>query len=182
MEGLLLHQRDAANNFAQGVYWCVREGEMSSALSPLIQELANAIGTNFQIVPIKGFDELFQYDLWDRLRVEGALPIRRSHAYRPVDLPADMRPVENAVAADLDQKTLLSRLTQYAKRLGLTAPEQPDSAWLQQEANVRNLLTSVNDVSRPTLAGWLLFASAPQRLSTQATVLFSAKGPAHWVQ
>jgi predicted HTH transcriptional regulator len=182
MKGLLLDQSVPTNNFAHGVFWCVRESEMSSALSPLVQELADAIGANFQIVPIKGFDELFQYDLWDQLRAAGALPTRRSQAYRPVDLPADMRPVKNAVAADLDQKTLLSRLTQYAKRLGLTAPEKANSAWLQQEAEARNLVTPVGEVSRPTLAGWLLFGLAPQQITPQATVSFSAKGPPHWIR
>ncbi len=182
MKGLLLDQRGSTHNFAHGVFWCIRENEMSSALSPLVRELADAIGANFQIIPIRGFDELFQYDLWDQLRAAGALPTRRSHAYRPVDLPADMRPIENAVAADLDQKTLLSRLTQYAKRLGLTAPEKPNSSWLLQEAEVRNLLTPVGEVLRPTLAGWLLFGSAPQQITTQATVSFSANGPPHWVR
>jgi hypothetical protein len=182
MKGLLLEQRGPTNNFAHGVFWCVRENEMSSALSPLVHELGAAIDANFQIVPIKGFDELFQYDLWDQLRAAGALPTRRSHAYRPVHLPTDMRPVDKATAADLDQKTLLSRLSQYAKRLGLVAPEKPNSSWLQEEAEVRNLLTRAGDVSRPTLAGWLLFGSTPQRFIPQATVSLSAKGPPHWVR
>ncbi len=180
MKGLLLDQRGPTNNFAHGVFWCVRENELSSTLSPLTQELAAAIGANFQIVPIKGFDEMFEYDLWDQLRAAGALPTRRSHAYHPVDLPADMRPVEKASAADLDQKTLLSRLTQYAKRLGLTAQEKPNSSWLQEEAEIRNLITRTAEVLRPTLAGWLLFGSAPQQFTPQATVSFLAKGPPHW--
>src|SRR5438552_12755870 len=65
MNGLLLEQIGATNTFAQGVYWCVRESDLQQPLSPLVKELATAIGTNFQVVPIAGFDELLQYDLWD---------------------------------------------------------------------------------------------------------------------
>ncbi|KRQ16364.1 hypothetical protein AOQ71_05230 [Bradyrhizobium manausense] len=61
MREFLLKQINATNRFAQGVYWCVRESDMQQSLSPLVKELAAAIGTNFQIVPIVGFDELLQY-------------------------------------------------------------------------------------------------------------------------
>lgn len=182
MRGLLLEQLNATNTFAQGVYWCVRESDMQQSLSPLVKELAAAIGTNFQIVPIAGFDELLQYDLWDRLRSEGAQPIRRSHAYGQTDLPSDMRALEKAEADDLDDKMLRERLTQYAKRLGLSAPENPDRGWLREEARVRNLLRTVGNDLRPTLAGWLLFAPSPERKTAQATVAFSARGPVHWIK
>jgi hypothetical protein len=59
---------------------------------------------------------------------------------------------------------------------------KPNSSWLQEEAEVRNLLTRAGEVSRPTLAGWLLFGSAPQLLTPQASVSFSAKGAPHWVR
>jgi hypothetical protein len=64
-----------------------------------------------------------------------------------------MRAIEKAEADDLDDKMLRERLTQYAKRLGLSAPENPDRAWLREEARVRNLLRTVGDDLRPTLAG-----------------------------
>lgn len=181
MNGLFLDRCDQTNNFAQGVYWCVRESEATQPLAPLVQEFGRRIGTNFQIVPVKGFDELVEKDLWDVLRAEGALPLRRTHGYRPVDAPADMKPVFAAAASDLDSNTLGSRLTQYAKRLGLTAPDSPSSAWLDAETRSRNLVVDLDSTARPTLAGWLLFAPSPQTKAANAIVRFTAKGPGHWI-
>lgn len=182
MHGLLLDQTRATNNFAQGVYWCVREREMSAPLSPFVQQLADTIGTNFQLVPIKGFDEFLQQDLWDPLRVEGALPVRRDRGFRPINPPADMKPLENTVPGELEQPTLFSRLTQYAKRLGIATPDGFSESWLEQEAHVRNLIVQVGEASHATLAGWLLFAREPQGLVPGATVRFRAEGPTHWIK
>jgi hypothetical protein len=181
MKGLFLDQCGQTNNFTQGVYWCIREEEVAQPLSPLVDELGRKIGSNFQIVPIKGFDEFLEKDLWDVLRSEGALPLRRTHGYRPVDLPADMKPVQAASASDLDRNTLESRLTQYAKRLGLAVPDSPPTAWLDAETRSRNLVLDMDKAAHPTLAGWLLFAPNPQATTNNATVRFTAKGPDHWI-
>jgi NAD-dependent SIR2 family protein deacetylase len=182
MQGLFLDSCDVTNSFAQGVYWCVRDSDASQPLSPLVQDLGRKIGNNFQIVPIGGFDELLKRDLWDPLLAGGALPIRRARGYRPVDVPFDMRPVTGVLVSDLDQKTLASRLTQYAKRLGFGAPDDPSASWLNQEALSRNLATDDDTISRPTFAGWLLFANHPQNITKHAVVAFTARGPAHWIR
>lgn len=181
MQGLFLEQMATTNRFAQGIYWCVRESEMGSPLSPLVMEVAKQAGTNFQLVPIKGFDEFLQQDLWDRLRADGAVPIRRDRGFRPVDTPPDMRPLDGAAMMELEQPTLFSRLSQYAKRLGISAPENFNADWLEQESYLRNLIVSVNESPTPTLAGWLLFARVPQNLVINAVVRFRASGPRRWI-
>lgn len=78
MDGLFKEQLGKTTRFAQGVYWCVRESDTDQPLAPKVQEFASSIGANFRVVPIKGFDELLQHDLWERLVAEGALPERRT--------------------------------------------------------------------------------------------------------
>ena len=112
MQGLFLDQMSTTNKFAQGIYWCVRESEIAAPLSPLVMEVARQAGTNFQLVPIKGFDEFLQQDLWDRLRSDGAMPIRRDLGFRPIDTPTDMKPLNGATVAELEQPTLFSRISQ----------------------------------------------------------------------
>jgi len=184
MEGLLRNSCDVTNNFAQGVYWCVRKADGAQTLPPLLAQFAKQIGTNFQIVEIDGFDELFHRDLWDRLRAENAIPLRRAHGYAPVETTFDMREVGAGELKDLDRNTLSSRLTQYAKRLGLWAPSPDDPAddWLKHEASARNLVREKSGAWKTTVAGWILFAPKPQDLLGHAKVVFTAKGPAAWIR
>ncbi|MDE0004752.1 MAG: SIR2 family protein, partial [Rhodospirillaceae bacterium] len=52
-----------SGGFLHGIYWCILDTEDDGALSPLVSELAEAIGSNFQLVPTAGFDALFESDL-----------------------------------------------------------------------------------------------------------------------
>src|SRR5205814_1601589 len=99
---------------------------------------------------------------WNHLTAAGALPIRRVGGFRPVEIPADMRPMSGCLLNDLDSTLLFSRLTQYAKRLGLIAPTAYNETWIGHETYSRNLLVDQENIPRPTLAGWLLFARAPE--------------------
>lgn len=180
MNDLFLRQVEATNSFAQGVYWCARE-DSTDALSPMVREFAKAIDTNFRLVRIRGFDELFEHDLWSRMKAEGALPTRRHGGFRPVEMPVDMRAVPQSSVSELDSKTLHARLSQYAQRLGLAATSSGESVWLEQEALQRNLLVEEEGERKPTLAGWLLFAKAPQSRTAGAEVRFRATGPAAWI-
>lgn len=182
MNDLFLSQLTATNSFAQGVYWCVRESNPQEALAPMVLDLATRIGPNFRLVTIRGFDELFQHDLWNRLKAEGALPIRRQGGFRPFEAPVDMRVVSGSAFAELDTKTLQARLSQYAQRLGLSAVSPVDETWQQQEALQRNLLIDEDSELKPTLAGWLLFAREPQARAPNAKVNFRAIGPLSWIK
>lgn len=185
MRGLFLDQIETTNRFAQGVYWCVRDSEedIEKALTPLLREFANAIGPNFRVVPIKGFDELLENDLWTQLTASGALPItRKARGFRPTEIPPDMRPLSGSSKTELDSNTLFSRLSQYAKRLALRAPDIYEGKWVEAEAQTRNLLAQENDTLIPTLAGWLLFARTPGTRAAHAVVRFRAEGPKPWIK
>jgi NAD-dependent SIR2 family protein deacetylase len=182
MRSLFINQVEAANHFTHGVYWCVRETEIESPLSPMLQEFASKIGTNFQLVPIKGFDELFEKEIWNYLLADGETPTRRIGGYRSLEIPQDMRAVLGSKPSDLDENTLLSRLSQYAKRLGIRGSEVRDSKWLESEARKRNLITEEDEKPVPTMAGWLLFARSPRSRMPQALVRFRTKGPVQWLK
>jgi predicted HTH transcriptional regulator len=148
----------------------------------MLRDFADAIGPNFQLVPINGFDELLGKDLWNQLAASGALPLRKRGGFRPAEVPPDMKPMTGCSPSELDQNMLFSRLTQYAKRLGLRAPEALDEKWLSAELRTRNLVTEQNEIPTPTLAGWLLFAQSPTAKVPHATVRFRAIGPAAWIK
>lgn len=182
MKGLFLDQVQATNRFAHGVYWCVRETEVGLPLSTMLQKFTVQIGCNFQLVPIKSFDELLEKELWDPLAANGQPPIRKIRGHRPTEIPPDMKPVSGSNPVELDKSTLHSRLTQYAKRFGIRVSDAHETMWLESEARNRNLVTEEDEKPVPTMAGWLLFARAPQSRVPQALVRFRAKGPVAWVK
>ncbi len=59
MNDLFLAQA-GAGGFLHGVYWCVLDSEVGGPFSSLVMQLADQIGSNFQLVPIKGFDDLVE--------------------------------------------------------------------------------------------------------------------------
>lgn len=174
MKSLFQNSIEVTNCFAQGVYWCVREADADAALTPMLQEFADAIGSNFQLVPIKGFDELFQKELLNQLLASEVVP-RRRPGFRLSEVPRDMKPMSGCSFADLDPNVLFSRLTQYARRLGINAPDALDQRWLEGQSRTRNLVTEVESGQVPTLAGWLLFARSPKVSAPNAVVSFHAK-------
>ena len=107
------------NGFLHGVYWCVLQEEQTAALPPLVLQFAEAIGTNFQLVPISGFDDLFEKDLLASMTAAGARPTRRSSGHSVAGMPADMRPLEGFLIVEFEQPLLQARLVQYAKRTDL---------------------------------------------------------------
>jgi hypothetical protein len=71
MNDLFLSQAEAGG-FLHGIYWCVLDSGDGVPLAPLVAQLASTIGTNFQLVPIAGFDELFEKDLLTGMIAAGA--------------------------------------------------------------------------------------------------------------
>jgi hypothetical protein len=181
MNDLFLAQA-GANGFLHGVYWCVVDSEQSGPLSSFVTRLAGAIGSNFQLVPIKGFDDLFEKQLLASMIVAGARPTRRPSGYSVGHVPADMRPLEGFDVSDFEQSLLLARLRQYAERTDLWRPREIDTAWLEQMTDRLDLVRPVGAARAPTLAGWLLFSRNPSSRFPQARVEFRAIGPAHWLQ
>lgn len=89
MEDLFLAQA-RAGGFLHGVYWCVLQAEVANPLSPYVQQLADAIGSNFQIVPIDGFDDLMDREILAPLLAAGTRPMRRGPGLSATGMPADM--------------------------------------------------------------------------------------------
>jgi hypothetical protein len=174
--------RASANGFLHGVYWCVLDTELSGPLSSFVTRLAGEIGSNFQLVPIKGFDDLFETDLLASMIAAGARPTRRPSGYSVGHVPADMRPLEGFDVSDFEQSLLLARLRQYAERTDLWRPREIDAEWLEEMTDRLDLVRPVGAARTPTLAGWLLFSRNPSSQFPQARVEFRAIGPAHWLQ
>lgn len=170
------------NGFLHGVYWCVLEGEQAAGLSPFVLRFAEAIGTNFQLVPISGFDDLLEKDLLASMTAAGARPTRRSSGHSAVGMPADMRPLEGYPISGLEQPLLQARLAQYAKRTDLWSPAAIDAAWVEGMMDRLDLVRPAGTAKVPTLAGWLLFSGNPSAQFAHARVEFEAVGPAHWLK
>ena len=56
MEGLFGQNKEGRLDFPNGVYWCTRHGE---SLHPNVEAFARRLGSNFRLLRIDGFDELF---------------------------------------------------------------------------------------------------------------------------
>lgn len=171
-----------SSGFLHGVYWCVIESDVAGPHSPFVEQLADAIGSNFQLMPIKGFDDLFEKDLLASMIVAGARPTRRPSGHSVGDIPADMRPLDGLDVAGFEQLLLQARLRQYADRTDLWRPEDIDAAWVEEMMDRLDLVRPVGSSVAPTLAGWLLFSRNPYVQFPQARVEFRATGPGHWLR
>ncbi len=181
MQDLFLAQA-SAGGFLHGVYWCVKSPGLSSSFSPFVHKLALTIGSNFQLVPISGFDDLFEKDLLAIMTASGARPTRRFSGHSVSGTPADMRPLDGFDVSGFEQSLLHARLRQYAERTDLWRPDEFDKAWIEEMTDRLDLVRPIGPAIAPTLAGWLLFSHNPSHQFPQARVEFLASGPAHWLR
>ena len=182
MRGLFLDNINYANKFYHGIYWCVLEREIDAPMPPMVSELALAIGGNFTKVPISGFDDLFEVELYNRLTAEGAQPTRRNHGYRTPELPLDMNPIAGGLLDSIDRVLLFTRLREYAAVLNTWAPDTYEENWTLRMGTTFNLLIANDDTTIPSVAGWLLFSNDPTVLVPNAFVRLRALGPATWLR
>jgi hypothetical protein len=180
MNDLFLAQ--GADGFLHGVYWCLLDSAISSPLPSFVTQLANQIGSNFQLVPIKGFDDLIEKDLLANMIAAGARPTRRQSGHSVGGMPADMRPIDGFDVSGFEQSLLQARLSQYAEKTDLWRPGQIDSAWIEEMTDRLDLVRPIGTIRAPTLAGWLLFARNPSSDFKQARVEFRASGPGSWLR
>lgn len=182
MKDLFLDHVGDTLSFSNGIYWCTRDVDMATAIAPMVQELANAIGRNFQLVPIEGFDQLLEKQLWNQITAVSAPPVRAAARFPQVGIPADMRPLTGTSLEDLDETVMFARLSRYAGRLGFGVPENFNSKWLRGEAYARDLVVESAETTVPTVAGWLLFSRTPTTHFPHASVEFRAEGPPGWIR
>jgi hypothetical protein len=181
MNNLFLEQVKSGS-FLHGVYWCVLEDDLAGPHSPWVEQLADAIGSNFQLVPIRGFDDLFEKDLLASMIAAGARPTRRTSGHSVGGMPADMRPLDGLDVSGFERPLLQARLRQYADRTDLWRPGDIDAAWVEEMTDRLDLVRPVGGSVAPTLAGWLLFSRNPSVEFAQARVEFRATGPGHWLR
>jgi hypothetical protein len=171
-----------SGGFLHGVYWCVLENDLGGPHSPFVEQLADTIGSNFQLVPIRGFDDLFEKDLLASMIAAGARPTRRPSGHSVGAVPADMRPLDGLDVSGFEQPLLQARLRQYADRTDLWRPGDVDAAWVDEMTDRLDLVRPVGGSVAPTLAGWLLFSRNPSAEFPQARVEVLATGPGHWLR
>jgi NAD-dependent SIR2 family protein deacetylase len=181
MNDLFLAQAEAGG-FLHGVYWCVLDSEVGGQFSSFVTQLANQIGSNFQLVPIKGFDDLVEKDLLASMIVAGARPTRRQSGHSIGGMPADMRPLDGFDISGFEQSLLQARLSQYAEKTDLWRPGKIDASWVEEMTDRLDLVRPIGTKRAPTLAGWLLFARNPSSDFKQARVEFRATGPGSWLR
>lgn len=181
MRGLFQNLITETNGFLRGVYWCVRGEPRLDALHPLVQSFARTIGSNFQIVSIRGFDEFVGEDLW-RFVSKAQRTRRTSASSQTLQASFDMQSRPELSGSQINQSLLLARLTQYADQLGVSLPATIDNKWALEQAQERHLIVHENGDVRATVAGWLLFGNSPQAVFGQARIDFVARGPEAWVR
>ncbi len=181
MRGLFQDLVHDTNGFLRGVFWCVRGEPQLDQLHPLVQSFARTIGSNFQMVSIRGFDELLSEDLW---RVVSKVPrTRRTFSTGHVPQASfDMQTTPRLCTAEINHSLLLTRLTQYADQLGISLPAKVDMNWGLEQAQERHLIIDAGGNAKATIAGWLLFAHSPQTVFSHARIDFVVHGPEKWVR
>ena len=185
MTDLLHNQADYAQGFNNGVFWCDLKRSIDKPLPPLVQGLADRIGSNFNRVAIDGFDHLFDVDLLGHLTARKVAPRPLGPLQAPIDLPPDMRAFDEGAYDNLDEPLLFQRLKQYADKHSEPSPDRFDAEWVRDRAAVKKLVQTSESAGTspvPTLAGWVMFARQPASVLPQAAVKFTVKGPESWLR
>jgi hypothetical protein len=166
---LLLGGMKAALGYPRGVYWCTREGE---SLHQNVVELAEALGSNFMHLQIKGFDELL-LDLRENLRDEDPYSARMTADAATGEEAFDDRASNGATLDDIDLDLALATLQAYCVNLRRSPVNRETLLPLLRELR----LTALDgDVERPTNGCVLLFAKQIDSRFPHAMVTTSIEG------
>lgn len=148
----LLGHADSRLHFPHGVYWCVRGHEDPH---PLVQDLADRLGGNFQLVRIDGFDQALM--AWDQAAPSTAKRLADTAGVRVPEL----QPVEGATPDALDWPLVQDSLAEYAERLDWQVPDNPARSWYLARLVELGMVTEA-PAYMPTKAGLVLFGRDPQ--------------------
>jgi hypothetical protein len=162
MVDLLADHAEGAQLYPHGIFWCVRDSEVDP-LGPLVVELAAKVGSNFEIVPISGFDDAMV--TWSR---DVAQSPRRPPQRDQAPPLLDLRAVPDYDLDDLDWSRAQDTVITYAQRLAIVVPDSPDREWVIARLEDANLLVRDGESVVPTHAGMLLFGTgAPVRVDIE---------------
>jgi nucleoside phosphorylase len=176
MQDLLMKHASDTEYYHHGVYWCAQNFKGDSDLHPLVQEVAQLIRGNFQVVPIEGFDELMEqlWGLHQRHQQFQSMPIpAKIEPTEGIGPPTyDMEPIDGNIGDELDWPNLKARLVNYCNVWEIPVPEVVTREWLIEELCRQHLALEVDELVRPTKAGYLLFGRKPhQRMPSSITKL-----------
>ncbi|MDE0554721.1 MAG: SIR2 family protein [Candidatus Poribacteria bacterium] len=187
MQHLLIKSAAAANNYRNGIYWCVRhyERKESDSLAPLVHEFAEHISPNFQVIPIDGFDAVME-TLWNHVRyqpsdvVQGQMTVYSE----PSIIPSyDLRPITASSLNDFEWPPMRVRLLQYCERTDIQVPSVRNDDWFTQLLCDQDLASRTEEENIfPTVGGYLLFAEIPQSHIQTAQIVVHLKGPTEWLE
>ena len=184
MQHFLINCAEDVGKYRHGIYWCARnyDEEGPKSLNPSVHELAHKTEENFQIVSIDGFDEVMA-QLWKHVCQLPEVHLTRTADYTDLDaLPYDLQPLNALSLEDFEWATLRTRLEQYCERLDIPVPRSVDDDWIFQCMFRQHLASRTEDEKiHPTVGGYLLFATMPQRYIQSAQVRVHLKGSAEWL-
>jgi hypothetical protein len=170
MEGLFGQNKEGRLDFPNGVYWCARHGE---SLHPNVEAFARRLGTNFRLLRIDGFDELFA-DLSKELAGHDRYAATGAGSRTLHDIQAfDERVTEQATLEDLDMDLALSILREYCQKLGRAALTRDMLLTLMREQGLI-VPNGVND--KVTAGAVLLFGKRTQDFFPHAVVSLTEAG------
>lgn len=183
MNDLFLRNLNYTNRFRQGIYWCILRRELDSIksgdtrLPPLLNELVIKVGTNFQFVPIDGFDELMTREVWGRLQASEidlkAKPI-------PVISAKDSNVIAKNTIGSIEMALIRERIRNYSARLNIKIYEE--DWWLNQQMVRLKIAEMMEQNSYElTSSGILLFSSKTQHYIPNAHVILRFVGTPEWL-
>lgn len=188
MEHLLLSNAKRANQYKNGIYWCLRRGERPEDASDYVKALIGEVGNNFEFVEIESFDSLFDKVIWSyieekkiKIDFDRTLPVND----RPESVITnfDLKNAKANEAEDFDQTLLRIRIPKYCERLNIDVPRRIEDSWLINQMLLLNLIRKGSDgVLYSTNAGLLLFCKSPQKLIQSAKTVIRFIGPVAWLR
>ncbi len=187
MQHLLIDHAKESRDYHQGIFWCVRnyQKEGADSLTPYVRKLADRIPTNFQIIPIDGFDEAMN-QLGEYVRDLQSNSIHLQTTENPEKSTIhsyDLQPIKESSLDDFEWSTLKTRVIQYCKKLNIPVPDTVDDNWIINELHKQNVVSVIqNEKTCPTNGGYLLFATNPQNYIQSAQVIVRAKGNPVWIE
>jgi hypothetical protein len=170
MEGLFGQSKEGRLDFPNGVYWCTRHGE---SLHPNVEAFQRRLGTNFRLLRIDGFDELFA-DLSKELVGHDRYAAAGNGSRTIHDFQAfDERVTPNATLDDLDLDLALSILREYCQKLGRAPLTRDVLLALMRE---QGLIVPNSGADKVTAGALLLFGRRPQEFFPHAVVALTEAG------
>ncbi|HTU32712.1 MAG TPA: hypothetical protein VMF66_02795, partial [Candidatus Acidoferrum sp.] len=170
MEGLFGQSKEGRLDFPNGVYWCTRSTE---SLHPNVEAFQRRLGSNFRLLRIDGFDELFA-DLAKELAGHDRYAVTGNGGRTVHDLQAfDERITPNATLDDIDLDLALSILREYCQKLGRAPLTREMLLALMRE---QGLVIADSGSEKVTAGALLLFGKRPQEFFPHAVVALTEAG------